>query len=416
MTPVVSVSKESSLKVYGPMNIHVKKGVIDVLGKIFAENSRVIVHKTKTYIIRALEDSELDMLMGEEASYQPLDEDDPYLVKYALAQEIASSHGGLIVLVGGTDSGKSSFATLLSNLVLRKSGSPVIIDGDVGQSNLGPPGFVSAGRVAEPVLWAGEVKPEKLRFIGDVKPHGNIWKIISSVKELAAEFIKAGSTHIIVDTDGWIRDEKGLRYKVSLISTLNPNYIVVFGTELSPYFRKFSSQGVKVFEFKISSTRKVRSREERRILRSMKYREYLYDAPIVKLGFENLIINGLPILEGIPVELSRVDKFVEGKITYASLLPDKLCLAGTIRRVEEDGLKKEFGVAKISVFEPGAEKNLYAAVSNGDFEYPALIDKIDFQGRKIIIKTRFTDKINEVKVSTIRLRDDFTEEFLEVFP
>ncbi len=414
MTTDLSVSKGGFLKVYGPVSILVKKGAIDVLGRVFVENAKVIVHKTKTYIIRALEDSELDLVMGEEASVQPLEEDDPYLAKYALSQELASNPGRLIVLVGGTDSGKSSFATLLSNIVLQKGGNPAIVDGDVGQSNIGPPGFVSAGRITGPVLWVGEAKPEKLRFIGDVKPHVNIWKIINAVKELASEYFKAGSTHVIVDTDGWIRDEKGLRYKVSLISALKPDVMVVFGADISPYFRKFSAYGVRVVEFNIPPTRKIRSRDERRILRSMKYREFLYEAPIVKLDFENLIINGLPILEGVPVEVASVEKFVEGKISYASLLPDKLYLAGSVRRVEEEGLKKEFGVGKIAVFEPGAERNLYAAVSNGNLDYPALIDKIDFQGRRIIIKTRYTNKISELKVSTIKLRDDYTEEFLEV--
>ncbi|MEM2009575.1 MAG: Clp1/GlmU family protein [Thermosphaera sp.] len=415
MTSIIPLLKGESIKVYGPMSITVRKGVVDVLGKIFEENSRIIVHKTKNFIIHAIEDSELDMTTTPESSVLPVDENDPYLRKYRLCQEIAGKLSGVVMLVGGTDSGKSSFATLLSNHLIKAGKEPAVLDADVGQSNIGPPAFISIGKVREPVLWIGEVKPEAMRFIGDVKPHVNTWKIIYGSKELVNRYQPGGGRVVIVDTDGWVKDEKGLRYKLAFASTLKPDILIVFGGDIAPYFRRLEKLGISIFEFEVSPTRRVRSRDERRMLRSMSYREYLYNAPIVKLSLEDLVVIGLPLLEGVPVAVDKIEEYFEGKILYASILSDKLYVAGFIRKINHEVLQQELGVNKVEVFEPGSERNIYSSVSNGDADYPAIIDKIDFKDMKIILKTRFDDKISEIRVSSIRLREDFAEEFLEGF-
>jgi len=51
---------------------------------------------------------------------------------------------GTLMVIGGTDVGKSTFARYLYSHLAGRGSKVAFIDGDPGQSNLGPPGTMTA--------------------------------------------------------------------------------------------------------------------------------------------------------------------------------------------------------------------------------------------------------------------------------
>ena len=413
--PIVKMKKDEILSFYGPAAITVVDGVVEVFNKRFSKGSRIIVHKLRNYIVHALEDTELDVNMGQGAQIQQVDENEPYFERRAIVEEVISSGYEKIVIIGGIDVGKSTISILLSNTALEKGLKPAVIDGDVGQADIGPPCFISMSYPEEQVTWMRELKPVAMKFIGDIKPQYHVEGIIHKLVELVEKALSDGRKPVVIDTDGWVGDDYALTYKYKLVNEIRPDALIVVDGELGHLFRKFEKIGVKVYVTKAPANRRVRSREERRMLRRDKYREYLENASERKIGLEDVVVIGHPLFHGIelpkPVDNSSQ---VVNDILYVSKSHDTLHVVTQhyLRNEQLDVIKKLYGMSKVKVYVSGFEKNLYAAVSDGVLDYPALITKIDFNEKKIVLKTVFNGDIKIIKLSNIRLADDYSEQMI----
>lgn len=410
------MSRDEMLHFTGPMNISVKSGRLEILLKEFSAGSRVIVHRLRNYVARALDETELDITMGEEAKIQRVDEDEPYLERVGIAEDLLNNKYGKVVLLGGVDTGKSTLSILISNMALKRGHKPAVIDGDVGQADIGPPGFISMSYPEEPVLWMRELKPVYMKFVGDIKPQHRVEDIIHNLYELIE--IAAGDQRapIIVDTDGWIGDEYALSYKYKLISELDPDAIVVLGEELWNLFSKFEAIGVKVYRTRTPASRRVRSREERRQLRRDKYSEYLNGAGQRRIDLDRVVFLGhfllqspetlsVPVSDGFDPALLRSVLYLTK--SFSTL---HVAVSGSVSDEQIEALKKAVGCEKARLYSESSLRRLYVAVSDKYADYPGLIEQIDFKSRTVTIKTQYSGEIKFVKLSNIRLLEDYSEQ------
>ncbi len=414
--PFLKLKKDEMIKVFGPMLVRVKKGLIDILGKKARENEQVIIHKIRSYVIRSLDDTELDINMTPDAQIQAVEETDPYLEWYKKAEEIIKEEPSKIIVIGGVDNGKSSYTILLSNIALEHGLKPALIDADVGQADIGPPGFISMAYPSEQTIWMRMLKPVSMRFIGDIKPQIHIQAIISKTKELAEKALKDDRKPVIIDTDGWVGDTYAFLYKSQMIENIKPDVIIVIGDELKNLFKKYERIGIKVVELPAPTLRRTRSREERRALRSDKYREFLLDAKPLKISLDEVIVTGHPLFMGVPLNPDEITNIVGAKVLYASRTPDTvfIVLAEQPKNIRLDELKKTFNVPKARYYVQGFEKNMYVGlVGENEDEYPGIIEKINYVEKTIMLKTKYTGKIKMVKTSKIKLSPEFTELLME---
>lgn len=414
--PIVELRKNEAIKIFGPAAINVASGTVEVLGKRFNTNDKFIVHKTRSYIVVALTDSKLDINLGSEASIQAVEEDDPYHEWVSIANEILSKDYRKIMVIGGVDCGKSSFSILLSNKALDNNLEPALIDADVGQADIGPPGFISMSYPEQQVIWMRTLKPYKLRFIGDIKPQHHVDLIIDKLKELIDIAEKEHRTPIIIDTDGWIGDSYALMYKYRLVEETKPDATIVIGEEYWEFFDKLSLLRTHIYKINAPRIRKQRSREERRALRSDKYREFLLDSQIVKVSLKNVLVTNMPLFMGKPISLDSLNVSPLEKVLYAAKTPDTLylVLSEPVKLQGFDELKTRFNVQKIRTLISGFEKNLYVAIvdKNGD-EYPGQVLKIDFRNETIHVKSKYRVEPSIIRFSHIRLTEEYTEQIME---
>lgn len=412
--PLIKLIKGELLKVYGPMSLVVKSGCLDIYGKVLCADEKAVIHRARNYIVEAVSDVEIDVTMVNESQIQSVEESDPYRKRREIALKIVQGGCERVIIVGCVDCGKTSLATLIFNTALRNGKRPGVIDGDVGQADIGPPGYITLGTSESPVLWISELRPVSMKFIGDIKPQYYTQSIISKLKELVQLSESLGLSPVVIDTDGWIKDEVGVLYKYGIINEVKPNTIVVLGDELRGLFEKYRKLGVTIYEIEAPISRKTRSREERRQIRSLRYREFLEKASLVRLSLDSIVVEGFPLLQGVRLDTSTLSKLVEGQITYASWLPNTLYVYGNVKSYNTEELKK-MGFEKIKIFAEGFEKNLYCAVTDerGN-DYPCVIGKVIFEKGEVLVRTSYTGSVRALKISKIRLTPDYTEEYVEV--
>jgi Predicted GTPase or GTP-binding protein len=135
---------------------------------------------------------------------------------------------------------------MIFNIAMAQGLKPAAVDGDVGQADIGPPGFITLGSSDKQVYWLNELQPLSMRFIGDIKPQHYAQLIVCEITRLVEGAHGAGYKVVAVDTDGWVRDEQGLLHKAMLIERLRPDAIFVLGDELKGVFKWATKLGIAV--------------------------------------------------------------------------------------------------------------------------------------------------------------------------
>ena len=161
----IELEKNRMIRVIGPTRIDVVKGCIRILGVDICKSQSIYISRYRSYAVKAVIDSEISLFIGEGGSVEyPLEGEEVIDIWEQAAINIAKD-GGKVVVLGSTDSGKTSFSTLLSNIALELNLKPSIIDADVGQCDLAPPGFVALKFMKNKVIWLREIRGDIIRFI-----------------------------------------------------------------------------------------------------------------------------------------------------------------------------------------------------------------------------------------------------------
>ncbi len=144
------------------------------------------------------------------------------------AQEIPKElFGQKILVIGAVDCGKSSLITYLANTLLKKCGKPIaIIDTDVGQSKIGPPGTLGLGLVCEQFVHLEEILYESIYFVGDKSPRGNLLPIVLGLNSLIHIAQSKHSQAILIDTSGFVHGPAASVLKLAKIELVKPHWIL----------------------------------------------------------------------------------------------------------------------------------------------------------------------------------------------
>jgi polynucleotide 5'-hydroxyl-kinase GRC3/NOL9 len=132
-----------------------------------------------------------------------------------------------VVVLGGTDMGKSSFCRLLCSHLASLNQRVALLDTDLGQKMIGPPTCVSLAACT-----AGTVELERIRFVGEASAAANIPGVIASTARLARE---SSAERLVVNTSGLITGP-GIPLKRWKLDALDPEHVVAIarGDELAP--------------------------------------------------------------------------------------------------------------------------------------------------------------------------------------
>lgn len=196
---------------------------------------------------------------------------------------------GVLLIVGAPDSGKSTFARWLCERLAQAGRSVAFLDGDIGQSSLGPPTTMT---LALPARTApqGLQAPHSLItwFVGDVSPRGRMLPLVVGAGRLTRRALEAGAETVVVDTTGLVDPlHGGVALKHALVDQLQPTTLWALrrAGELESLLAPLRHlPRPRVVELPVSEAVRRRNVEARRAHRASAFRRYFAGSGVLRLS------------------------------------------------------------------------------------------------------------------------------------
>jgi polynucleotide 5'-hydroxyl-kinase GRC3/NOL9 len=405
------LKKGATLLLDGPAKMQLRIGELSVLGAPVNIAKQVIVRRGKRLPFEALVDSHLELALGGSASYVIEDVSAIPPSWRSAAEEILSSKQCRTVLVmGGVDAGKTGFCTYLANLAVQRKRQVALLDGDVGQSDLGPPGTVSLSFIKEPIIELFSIYAQELRFIGATSPSRKAKLVLSAVEALMKKVEEPLIDLLVINTDGWVEGDKAVGYKTRLVATVRPDIIVALqnGNELSPILDMLA--GMKILTLDSPSCVKRRDREARKLLREAAYRKYLKEPKFRFFPLSWVNLEGdLALSNNSSSSLKMQMESLLGKEVLHCEEKPNCVIIWLGRKIQlENGQKEklEFELVKqVHLIRQGDEEGLVVALENSEGTILGIgtIGEINFNKQTIAVKTSITEPVSKITVGCIKL-------------
>jgi len=297
-----TVERGKTLLVDGPASVLVVSGKTEVLGFPVKGTRKIVVREGKRLPFFVAETASFDISLGENASVEEVDGNTipPSWVESVGVLMDFQKKPVIAMVMGKADSGKTSFCTHLINHLVSEKQKVAIIDGDLGQSDIGPPCTVAYAFITKPLTELYELKAENAFFVGVTSPSEALSKTIEGLALMKAEILDRTVDFVVVNTDGWVEGEEAVKYKSQLAEKLEPDMVLCIQQkdELEPLFAALKFRKIVVDS---SSVAKQRSREKRKNLREMSYAKYLTGAKVKSLPLNQLTLEektASPIRQG----------------------------------------------------------------------------------------------------------------------
>ncbi|CAN6472579.1 unnamed protein product [Victoria cruziana] len=259
------LTKESELRVevgaHSPIRIRVTSGTAEIFGSELPREKWTSFPPLHKFAIFTWNSATLDVDGTTEVEYVA---DETHMMVYANvhtilagrrahakeASKIASTdlvsqtvpkelQGPRVIMVGPTDSGKTTLSKMLVNWAAKEGWKPTFVDLDIGQGSITIPGCISATPIEMPIDPVARIPLGMpiVYFLGHVNPsgHANLYKVL--VKELAKNIEKqfmenseARAAGMVINTMGWV---EGVGYELLLhaIEAFNTDVVLVLGQE-----------------------------------------------------------------------------------------------------------------------------------------------------------------------------------------
>jgi len=407
---ILRVGKGKTLLVDGPASVRLVSGEASALRARVRPDGPIVVRRGKRLPFEALSVSEAELVLGGSASYVIIDGSSvPSSWNSAADELLSESRCKTVLVVGGVDSGKSSFCAYVANSALEAGRSVVLIDGDLGQSDIGPPGTISLCLIQEPVFDLFMLRPEALVFLGVTSPSRMIDATINAIADLKEEAMERNMGLLIVNTDGWVEGEEATSYKTRLVNKIAPDIVagIQSGNELEPIARKLKVAGTLNVE--CPRNIKKRDRETRTLLRESAYRKHLSEARVRVLPLSMVAIGDQ---KRGPKEGAELRSRVEGLLGKRVLFCDQsLNLVFFVLPREENMGEEETREAEMRLGKPtiglyeGEEAGILVGLEDehGRALGIGTIRSMDYEKGVARICTPVTDAVHRVRIGRIML-------------
>jgi polynucleotide 5'-hydroxyl-kinase GRC3/NOL9 len=155
----------------------------------------------------------------------------------AVVERVAQSNG-VVLLIGGLDTGKTTLGRHLAAAGLRLGRSVAYLDADLGQKAVGPPATVALRmiRSQDDLRPDALAVPDAISFVGATSPQGQLLPLVVGAARLLERALDEGAELVVVDTGGMISGVYGQILKYHKVELLRPDVVIGLqrGSELEP--------------------------------------------------------------------------------------------------------------------------------------------------------------------------------------
>jgi polynucleotide 5'-hydroxyl-kinase GRC3/NOL9 len=415
------VENGKTLLVDGPASVTVTLGKVEVFGFTLGNTNKVVIREGKRLPFVVEEKATFNISLGENANIEEIDGNTIPQSWIKSSEEILKlqTKPATVIVLGTVDSGKTSFCTYLINKLLNEKKKVAFLDGDLGQSDIGPPCTIAYTFVTKPTTDLFNLQAKNAFFVGVTSPSTAINKVIEGLTSLKTEILGDNPDFIVIDTDGWVEGEDAVNYKVQLVGELNPDIIFCIQQkdELTAVLNALEKFRKVAVDF--PSAIKQRSREKRKSLRELGYMKYLRNAKVQSLPLSWLKIEENELLgfgrahENIN-QANKIYDILGMKPLHFTELEDRVCIViGRRRWINEDNIKKleEITKKKIRVIRKGEEEGLLMALYNAERKFLGIgiLHEVDYARKTIKIFTPVSEKISIIALGKVKLDKNLKE-------
>lgn len=305
------------------------------------------------------------------------------------------------------------------NRQLQEKRKVVVLDGDLGQSDIGPPCTVAYATVAKRLTDLFSLRARNAFFVGATSPAGVINKVIEGLSSLKKEILDSDPDVVIVNTDGWAEGEDAIYYKIKLVEELKPE--IIFFIQQKDELVQISNALENFKKVFVESPKTVgqRSSEKRRSLRELGYTKYLGNAkvqscPLGWLKIEENETFGLGKKRVSMRYAKQIYDLLGMKPLQFTESQDKISIIiGRKRWINEENLRKieEFTKKKAVVVRKGEEQGLLMALYNAEKRFLGIgvLQEIDYLKKTIKILTPVLKEASSATIGSVRLDRNMKE-------
>lgn len=406
------VGKGKTLLVDGPASMTLLSGEISVLGAVLKVGEKFVVREGKRLPLEVKKKATFALMLGEEASFEEIDgETVPPSWENASKEILSLEKPVTVMVIGGVDSGKTSFCTYLVNDALKKKWKVAIIDADLGQSDVGPPSTIGFNHIAEPVKDLFEIKAEDAHFVGLTSPSGAVNSVTKGLTELKNRALRTDLDLLVINTDGWIEGPEAAEYKIQLTERVSPDVVVGIPQrdELKSILTSF--KGEKNIAIDSPQVVRRRNREKRKILRELSYKKYLKQARVQSFTLNLVKVEGAPISTGSHLTIKHRETmrnlmgitptYSEETITklFIVLKKNQLVNEEKIEKVKEKFRKR------VKVIREGEEEGLLVGLHDdrNRFLGIGILCGVDYERKTVKIYTPIGENVATLRFGQIKL-------------
>ncbi len=407
-----TIDKGKALLVDGPASVSLISGRASVLGAPLQKEENLVVREGKRLPLWAKKRVNVELRFGEGASANEVDEGSVPSSWEEAAKKIFSLNKPVAVMVvGGMDSGKTSFCTFLVNEAVKEKLRTCVIDADLGQSDVGPPSTIGFNFVTEPVKDLFEIDAQDAVFVGSTSPSGAINKVIDGLIQLKDRVMEAGADFLVINTDGWVEGEEAAAYKVRLAEKVAPSAVVGMqrSNELTPILDSFND--IEVFVMDSPQLIQPRNREKRKVLRELSYKKYLKGAKTQSFSIGWIQVENSILGAGGPLPRKRMETLVTLLGTRPVYAEETVVAIFVVlrrnRQVAEEQIKaveEHFGKSVKVIWEGDEEGLLVGLKGEADkFLGIGLLDGVDYKRKALKVYTPVSEKVSTLCFGQIKL-------------
>ncbi len=416
-----TVEKGKTLLVDGPASVTLCSGKVEVFGSTPAVASRIVIREGKRLPFVVHENSVLDISVGDNAAVEEVDGDTiPSSWRESAEQLFELENKRTTVMVLGTvDSGKSSFCTYLINKALSEKRKVAVLDGDLGQSDIGPPSTIAYTVVSKPITDLFNLQARNAYFIGETSAGNVTDEMIRGLSLLKSEIAARELGFLVINTDGWTEGECAADYKLKIIEELNPDlvFFVQQKDELAPILNCVSE--LRKITVESPSAIRQRDREKRKSLRELGYKKYLRNPKVQSLSLSWVKVErdesfGLSKSRTLTRQARKVTELLGMKPLHVAELTDRInIIIGRKRWVNPDNLKKvqEYSKKRIVLTRKGEEEGLLVGLHNGSRRFLGIgvVQEIDYVRKTMKVLTPVSEEVSIVVLGKVRLDKNMKE-------
>ncbi len=351
--------------------------------------------------------------------------DTPQAPTDLLPRLLALPRGASVLLLGGPDSGKTTW-TRDAALALTGAGRTVaVVDCDLGQSEIGPPGTVGAGWAAPGTDFRSLRDLDFLAayFVGAVSPMRHLLDVCVGAVQMARIAKKRRPDLVLIDTDGLVGGAAARVVKRRLAELLLPQVVVALArdAELNPLLTAFSGlDAPEVWRVPVHPATGRKTPAARATRRSARFLSALADAQPLTFSLDSVALQGtwLGTGEALPHHLAL---FLSQSLGRPALHAEQTPGGGLYVVLNGDGwneaglaaVERHFGARSVTVTAAQKFARLLVGLvsSGGALLGLGLIERIDFSRRTLTVLTpcRKPAAVAQIWLGGLRLRPDGRE-------